>query len=292
MHRNFYRPNWRVTAFAAVLLLLTACDTGVGATSTSVTPPPAPTTPPTPQITIDATTRLFIPFITVVDPTTEGTTVTFVNNDTVPHDVRTVPLADPTEAAFVNVSGRIAKTIPAGGNVTLSLTKPGIYDLYDDTQATIDPHWKRVRAKANTAGFPYAAEAVIWVKGTIAGLPKTTQNGVTAGNDDFMHDFVALAAGGKATWHDYDTDKHYVTDPGTFGPNINPTKFGDGLNVIKGTVDAPPDGGNMTLTFTTPGLYYYFCTAHADFDPYLQRDRAHPDSSIFPMPMEGFVLVQ
>jgi plastocyanin len=272
------------------LLLLTACDTGVNLI-TNTTQPPTPTTPPTPTIAIDATTRLFVPFITVVDPTTEGTTVTFINHDTAPHDVRSVPLADPSETAFVNVSGPITRTIPAGGSITLSLTQPGLYDLYDDTQATIDPHWKRVKAKANTSGFPYAAEAVIWVKGAISGLPKTAKNSIPAGNDDFLLDFVAVAAGGKVTWHDYDTDKHFVSDPGTFGANINPAKIGDGVNMINGTADAPPNGGSTTIAFATPGLYYYYCTDHADFDPFLQRDRAHPDANIFPIPMEGFVLV-
>ena len=243
-------------------------------------------------ITIDATTRLFAPFITVVDPVITGSNVTIVNHDTVAHDVRSVPHASPTEAAFVNVSGPLDKTIPAGQSITLSLTKPGLYDLYDDTQATIDSHWRRVKAKANTAGFPYAAEAVIWVKGIITGLPARTPNSVSAGNDDFTTDFIAVSAGGTVTWHNNDTDKHYVTDPGTFGVNINPARFGDGLNQIKGTDDAPPNGGDIALTFTTPGLYYYYCTAHAKFTPALERAMAHPAASVYPIPMEGFVLVQ
>jgi plastocyanin len=287
-----WRSSIILVSIALCATILAACgSTDMGASS-STAAATTPTTPPAPIITIDPTTKLFVPFITVVDPTTEGSAVTFTNTDTVIHDVVSVPLADPSEAAFVNPTGRITKVMPAGQSITITLSQPGIYDLYDDTQATIDPIYRRTKPRANTAGFPYAAEAVIWVKGTIPGLPKKATNHVVKGQDDFFMPFNAITVGGSVTWHDFDADKHYVSDPGTFGPDINPTKFGDGLNVINGTKDAPPNGGDMTLTFTMPGLYYYYCSAHAAFDPGLLRDQADYFSTIYPIPMEGYVLVQ
>jgi plastocyanin len=290
MRTSFFRSSVLLAGLTISIMLLAACGSTSDA-GTNTTPAQSTPAPTTPTINLNVTTHLFEPFITVVDPATTGTTVTFINNDTVAHDLKSVPLADNSELSFVNVSGTISKTIPAGGSITLNLTKPGLYDLYDDTQATFDKTWKRVKTKANTAGFPHAAEAVIWVKGAIAGLPSAVKNTVIAGNDDFQLDFVAVKTGGSVTWHNYDTDKHYVSMPSTFGLNIDPAKIGDGLNLVNGTDDAPPNGGDTKLTFATPGLYYYYCTAHADFDTGLDRANPHPDASVFPIPMEGFVLV-
>lgn len=287
-----WRPSIILASIALCASIIAACGSTDTGASTGTTAATTPTTPPSPIITIDPTSKLFVPFITVVDPASEGSSVTFTNTDGVAHDVVSVPLAAPSEAAFVNPTGKIKRVMAAGQSITLNFSKPGIYDVYDDTQATIDPTFKRAKPIANTAGFPYAAEAVIWVKGTIPGLPKKAKNQVLAGQDDFFMPFNAITAGGSVTWHNFDADKHYVTDPGTFGPNINPMKFGDGLNMINGTADAPPNGGEVTLTFTTPGLYYYFCSAHATFDPGLLRDQADPSASIYPIPMDGFVLVQ
>jgi plastocyanin len=287
-----WRPIIILVGMALCATILAACGSTDTGTSSSTLVATTPTAPSSPTITIDPTSKLFVPFITVIDPTTEGSAVTFTNADSVAHDVVSVPLADPSEAAFVNVTGKIKQVIAAGQSITLNLTQPGIYDVYDDTQATIDHTYKRAKPIANTAGFPYAAEAVIWVKGTIPGLPKKAKNHIVAGQDDFFLPFNAITAGGSVTWHNLDAAKHFIADPGTFGPNINPAKFGDGLNMINGTTDAPPNGGDVTLPFPTPGLYYYFCSAFATFDPGLQRVQANFGSSVYPIPMEGFVLVQ
>src|SRR5579875_2787492 len=263
MRTPFFRFSAALAGLAVVTALLAACGSTSNAATSTSTGSSTPTAPATPTITLDATTHLFEPFITVVDPAAGGTTVTILNNDTVAHQVQSVPLADKSELAFVNPSGTINRTIAPGGSITLNLSKPGLYDLYDPTQAAVDKMTSRVKTKPDVAGFPHAAEAVIWVKGTIPGLPGTAKNSVVAGQDDFLLDFVAVKTGGTVDWHNYDTDKHYVTFPDSFGPGINPAKVGDGLDEIKGTDDAPPKGGDVKLTFTTPGLYYYYCTAHA-----------------------------
>ena len=282
MHPSLRRIGIALSGIALCTTLLAACDTTSSAsTSPANTPFPANT------IAIDAGTQLFFPFITVIDA---DTTLTFANNDTAVHDVKSVPVADPSEASFVNPSGVINQTLPGGSQLRLTFTKPGLYDLYDDTQATIDKTYHRVSANKDSAGFPYAPEAVIWVKGAVSDLPMTTKNSVIAGNDAFQLDFLAVKAGGMGMWHNYDSDPHYVNIAPSFA-GLNPAKIGDGINEILGTADAPPDGSTKMLTFTTPGLYYYYCSAHADFDTTLNRAKAHNNASIFPMVMEGFVLV-
>ncbi|MBA3823480.1 MAG: hypothetical protein H0X24_06170 [Ktedonobacterales bacterium] len=284
MRPSFQRASFAVTSVVLGVLFLTACGNS-SAASTSTTPANTPI--PTNGITIDATTKLFTPFVTVVEA---NTTVTITNSDTVAHNLTSVPVADPTAASFVNPDAAINQTVQGGAKTTLTFTKVGLYDLYDATQATIDPTYHRVAPHKGTAGFPFAAEAVIWVKGTSAGLPTTTKNSVLVGKDAFELDFVAVHTGGTGVWHNYDTDLHYVSLAPSFA-GLNPAKVGDNINKVLGTDDAPPTGGNTTLTFATPGLYYYFCSSHADFDTTLNRAKAHTDASIYPIPMEGFVLV-
>jgi len=70
---------------------------------------------------------------------------------------------------------------------------------------------------------------------------------------------------------------------------INPADIGP--YQIKGTEAAPPTGATIAIPFTTPGLYYYYCSAHADVNVTWHRAQAHKDASEAPIPMEGFVLV-
>ncbi|MBA3822780.1 MAG: hypothetical protein H0X24_02605 [Ktedonobacterales bacterium] len=241
-----------------------------------------------PTVTLDATTKLFLPFITAINP---NTTVIFKNADAATHTLKTVPNADPTTVGGFLNPGTITQSLNSGQQIGITFTTPGLYDLYDDTQATIDPTYHRVKANNGTVGFPYAPEAVVWVRGNPPGkVAPDTKNSVIAGVDGFQYQFTALQYHGTLTLHNYDTDKHYASDPGTF-EGVNPTAIGNSVNVILGTDDAPPDGGDTPLTFYVPGLYYYYCTAHANFNTQLQRAIPHKDASLYPIVMESFVLV-
>jgi plastocyanin len=132
-------------------------------------------------------------------------------------------------------------------------------------------------------------EGIIWVQGHISGLPSSETNTIPNGKDDFRTDFLAIMQGGTVSWHNGDTDTHYIDSVYGWSRPINPVDLGP--NPVKGTDDAPPNGGTLTIHFNMPGLYYYYCSAHADVNLQWHRVAAHKDASEAPIPMEGFVLV-
>jgi len=269
-------------SFAIAAMALAGCGGNSSQVAVNPTAVPVPTT-----ITVEKG-QSFAPFILPVQP---NTTITFVNHDSVPHNVKSSPAKDPL---FLNLD-TINLTVPVGGSQTKTLSKPGLYHYFDDTLGTWNTDDNRVQANQNTPSYPLAFEGVIWVQGPIVGLPITSTNSVISGKDDFANEFVAVSRGGTVTWHNYDTDKHYVQTATGMQAPLNPASVP--LLTILGTDGAPPTGQTQTFTFSTPGLYYYFCTAHADVDPATHRVKAHvktatqAQASEYPIPMEGFVLV-
>lgn len=259
---------------ALVALALAACGGGSSSSNTTQSH----------TVTIKAG-QSFSPFILVVPA---NSTVTFDNSDTASHTAKTTP--QPAGSSnFLNPSP-FSLTLAAGAKQTQSFTQPGLYDYYDDTMGAWNTDDNRVAANKGIPTFPLAVEGVIWVQGNVSGLPATSANSVISGKDDFANEFVAVSKGGSVSWHNNDTDKHYVQSAAGWTGQINP----EAINLIQvnGTDDAPPSGQTQTHTFNTPGLYYYFCTSHADVDPATHRVKAHADASEYPIPMEGFVLVQ
>jgi len=271
----------RLSAVCSLLALVGIVLAGCGG-STNSTPAAVQ-----PEITIQ-TGQSFAPFILTIQP---NSTVKFTNKDTAAHNIKSTPATDP---AYLNLDP-INLTVAAGASQTQKFTKPGVYDYYDDALGTWDTTDSRVKANDGIPTFPEAVEGIIYVQGNISGLPATATNSVISGKDDFEKDFVAISKGGTVSWHNNDTDKHYVQEATGWTGQINPAKIA--LLTIKGTADAAPDGETQTHTFDTPGLYYYFCTAHADVDTTNHRVKSHgmtatqTAASEYPIPMEGFVLV-
>ena len=242
-----------------------------------------PTTTSVPPNTITITQgEQFSPFILEVSP---GTAVTWYNNDVIAHTLQNTPL----QSTFLNPAPLNLHVAP-GSTTTFSFTAPGIYDYFDNHIATWNKKDQRVQADPQYPNYPEAMEGVVWVTGPIVGMPKQAENAIPSGHDDFVTDFLAIQAGGTVTWHNHDTAKHYLSWVTGWQGDINPATTLQ-LVSISGTTDQPPNGGSATQTFTKPGLYYYFCTAHAEEDTTWHRVMAHPDSSESPIPMEGFVLV-
>lgn len=272
----------RIPAVMGAAIIAALLFVGCGLTDASnISEPVAPTTVIPNTVTITQGEQ-FSPYILEVSP---GTTVTWHNNDLLPHTMQTSPLT----SAFLNPVP-LSLQAAAQGATTFTFTQPGLYDYFDPHFATWNTKDQRVQAASQFPSYPEAMEGVIWVKGAVAGLPKQATDSIPNLKDDFVKEFMAVQTGGAVTWHNYDTDKHYVTPVTGWQGDINPDPSFQ-LHTINGTTAQPPTGGTITVTFTKPGLYYYYCSAHADVDSIWNRAKAHDNASEYPIPMEGFVLV-
>ncbi len=241
---------------------------------------------PLTTVTISRSQDVFEPFILKVQP---NTTVTWQNNDSVAH----VFITTPDQSTFLNVEA-FSLQVAAGGRVHFTFKQPGLYHYYDTTVATWNAADARVAAKEGVPHFPLAMDGVIWVQGPISNLPSGATNHIPNGHDEFVSEFIALRPG-LVAWHNLDTDPHFLSDVlgwpelgNTSQAGINPADIG--INRIDGTATGP-GGDTINLLFSTPGLYYYYCTNHARINATLHRAEALTGVSEFPIPMEGFVLV-
>lgn len=231
-------------------------------------------------VTIPRGQDQFVPFIL---PVTVNTVVTWVNNDSVAHVFSTTP----QHSTFLNPQA-FSFNDTVGGGVIFQFTRPGIYHYYETTKGTWNVTFSRVTAHTGLRHYPLSMEGIIWVQGAIAGLPLAALNFILAGHDMFASEFLAIAASGAVTWHNLDTEPHFVGLVDGWSAPINPVDIG--LYRIAGTNDVV-GGQSVTVLFTKPGLYYYYCRNHDQEDPRTNRAGALLMASEYPIPMEGFVLV-
>ena len=257
-------------------LLLVSCGSATSSGSATIH-----AAPPVASVTIPRGQEVFSPFILTVQA---NTMVTWQNNDTVAHTLMTTW----DQSTFLNPQA-FALHAEAGQNVSFTFTRPGLYDYFDNSQAIWNKTDDRVAAEKGRPNFPLSMEGIVWVQGHISGLPSSATNSIPNGKDVFTMDFLAITVGGTVSWQNRDTDMHYIDSVYGWSKPINPVDIGP--NQVKGTDDAPPKGGSITIHFTIPGLYYYYCSAHADVNLQWHRPAARKDASEAPIPMEGFVLV-
>jgi len=276
--KEAFMSKWLLSFTLATAVLGATLLVGCGSASSSGRKP-IPTSPREAFVAIPRGEEVFSPFILAVQP---NTTVTWQNHDTRAHTIMTTwdqsPLLNPQAFAL---------QVTAGQHVSFPFTKPGLYDYFDHTQAIWDKTDDRVAARSGVPNFPLSMEGIIWVRGPMSGLPSSAANSIPRGKDDFTTDFLAITQGGTVSWHNADTDKHFIDPVHGWAASINPADLGN--HQVKGRDDAPPNG--EAITITTPGLYYYYCSAHADVNLQWHRAAAHQDASEAPIPMEGFVLV-
>jgi plastocyanin len=270
----------RATTWLAVLAIAGGMVAGCGTTA------PASGSNQGADISSNTVTMLrgldvFDPFILPVQP---GATITLHNADVMAHTFTTTP----ERSIFLNLT-TFSLTVAPGQSATVTLSRPGLYHYYDTSVATWSTSYLRVIPNQGVPRYPMAMEGVIWVQGNIAGLPDHAFNYVVHLKDQIALNFVAVSTGGTVTWHNYDTDAHFFQTVLGWDAPINPTEVG--ISKLLGSDAAPPDGESKSITFTQPGLYYYFCFTHALVDPNLLRVYARDFASEYPVPMEGFVLV-
>jgi plastocyanin len=224
--------------------------------------------------------EVFDPFIQTVQV---GSTVIWQNQDSVAHTLTTTW----DHSGFLNPEP-FSLVVSANASAHFTFTTVGIYDYFDTGAATWDKTTHRVAANKGVPNFPLAMEGIIWVQGPMSSVSSTAAQVIPNGADDFMTDFLAIAQGGSVSWHNGDTDTHFVALVPQWSAPINPVNIG--VITIAGTTTVQ-GGGTQVMIFNKPGLYYYYCPSHAAINTQWRRAQAHTDASIYPMPMEGFILV-
>ena len=105
--------------------------------------------------------------------------------------------------------------------------------------------------------------------------------------DRFAPFAITIRAGDAVKWTNNDEDDHTVVSDDAFNTTGN-----------RGTDKLlPADGGTVSLRFTHPGQFVYYCRFHAKLDAYNQPIAPGPDGGIqdghgnFGTPMSGVVTV-
>jgi plastocyanin len=251
----------RVTAlglFGAVAVLTASC----GGSSGSASGGSAAGLPTTASITIPKADR-FEPFLLEI---AAGGTVTFTNQDADAHTVVSMP-TDPVDFKLLVESGKSVKQ---------TFTQPGIYGYYCDAHSDYDRTTGLIKAKKGADAYPISMYGMILVGGDSLPLFAGKAKIVMPSADRFDPLATAVKQGTQVTWTNLDSDAHTVlTDPGV---SVQ-FKF------------VVPANGNASYTFDKPGIYPYYCDAHATWNPEIKRVQARAGSSEFPAAMEGVVFV-
>ena len=278
MRYQLRRINTMLLALVVSMLWLTSCagTTSSSGTASNNTLISVPNT-----VTIPQGQDVFTPFILVVQP---HVAVVWHNDDTVAH----VVLTTPEQSNFLNQQS-LSLTVVPHQSASFTFDQPGLYHYYDTGFATWSTDYQRVAPNKGVPKYPIEMDGVIWVQGNIAGLPQAANNQVINLKDQIATNFLAIQTGGTVTWHNFDTDAHFFQPVLGYDVPINPMDIG--INNLRGSDAFPPDGESKSITFTMPGLYYYYCFTHAAIDPVLLRAYAKDSASEYPIQMEGFVLV-
>ncbi len=231
-------------------------------------------------VTIPEAQDRFVPFILVIQL---HTIVTWQNNDRVAHVFTTTP----DQSSFLNPQPFSLK-IAVGQSAQFTFTQAGLYHYYETTMSTWNRSLSHVAARVGVPQYPLAMDGMIWVQGPITGLPSVAVNQIPKEHAAFATEFLAIAQSGVVTWHNFGEYPHFIGLVPSWPAPINPADIG--LHRLAGTEDVP-GGEAVTISFNTPGLYYYYCRNHDRIDATTHRVQSLKKASDYPIPMEGFVLV-
>ena len=243
--------------FGAVVVLTASCGGSGGSSGGNTAGLPSSA-----SITIPKGDR-FEPFLLEI---ASGGTVTFTNQDADAHTVVSMP-TDPVDFKLL---------VEPGKSVKQTFTQPGIYGYYCDAHSDYDRTTGLIKAKKGADAYPISMYGVVLVGG--ANLPVSAGKAkiVMPEADRFLPLTIAVKQGTQVTWTNLDSDAHTVlTDPGV---SVQ-FKF------------VVPANGNASFTFDKPGIYPYYCDAHATWNSEIKRVQARPGSSEYPAAMEGVVFV-
>ncbi len=140
-------------------------------------------------------------------------------------------------APWVLVAGLVGLLIVSLGAVTLMQADPGVFGARTTTQTTMP-------GVGMSGAFPDATPAT-----------GTTLVAMTNA-DRFSPAVLSVPVGATITWTNRDTDAHTVTFMGSGFGMGNHGMMGNGANTV---VSA---GATYQLTFTTTGVFHYWCQYH------------------------------
>ena len=133
------------------------------------------------------------------------------------------------------------------------------------------------------AAISLAATATLWASG---GHDRRTRQVTVPTEDRFTPYAITIHAGDSVKWVNTDSDAHTVVSDDPFN-----TAGHQGANQLL------PSGKSVTLRFTHPGTFVYYCRFHAHLDAFNQPVAPGPDGGIqdpngnFGTPMTGVVTV-
>jgi plastocyanin len=246
----------------------TATSTPTTATPTATaTATATPTSTPVPPNTVAMPGDYFSPAALTVN---SGDTVTFKNQDSDPHTITSVPGSSP---------GGLNLTLKPGDSQQYSFSTPGLYWYYCTVHAKFDAATGQVAALSTVDNPSEPMEGFILVLATAAAPASANVNipTGTTNNDSFKPLVTTVQAGEVVAFSNQDTDLHVVQGvPGNTPAEMN-------LQL--------PSGSSSQVTLSTPGLYWYYCSVHADWDAKTGQISAHADVDQPTEPMMGVIAV-
>jgi plastocyanin len=118
---------------------------------------------------------------------------------------------------------------------------------------------------------------IVYGFGTSGAAVQAAGATVTIPGDSYLPPAITIDVGQTVTWINKDTDPHVTTAvPGA------PVSF----TVVHQA------GKAASFTFTKAGVYPYYCLDHATFNTALRRVAARKEADLFPIAMEGLIVVK
>ena len=177
----------------------------------------------------------------------------------------------------------IVRVVGAGRAVSLRLSEPGLYLLYDALTTRFDAGVGQVAARSDSPHFPLPAYAVVLVTDRDGGglaltaahinIPDTTMT--------FQPWQVVCAAGAPVRFTNNDMDAHVVL----------PAPGATGRHRSFGALALPAHGGTGVLRLARAGLYHYYCPLHARYRPRQYTFEPLKRFGGYPFVMDGVIAI-
>lgn len=207
----------------------------------------------------------------VVDVVHTGDTVTWSNTDASIHQIVSYPNAP--QSFKVGIKGN--------QKVTHKFTKPGIYRYYGKNAATYSKKMGDVSANKQAKSYPIPMRGVVVVLNANNKLPASAKASVNIPDSTmaFTPWNLTVNPGTTVSWSNHDDMTHMVAS--VPGYTVKQMK----------TLTLKKASGKGKMTFNQPGVYYYYCPMHAQWDSKTGQMIPQKSYGSFPYVMDGLIIV-